>query len=108
MERERAIILPVQEAIRHLEGEDPEQQLFAGAVQVAAFLFHTIENSASLDSLSSIFYKVIPGIVMIGTAPISHKVHCCSLRPLSVQHKLPMNTTLYLLSNDLSDCRRKA
>ena len=80
MERERAIILLVQEAIRHLEGEDPEQQLFAGAVQVVAFLFHTIDNSASLDSLSSIFYKVIPGIVMIGTAPISYKVRCCSYR----------------------------
>ena len=52
MERERAISLLVQEAIRHLEGEDPEQQLFAGAVQVVAFLFHTIDNSASLDSLS--------------------------------------------------------
>ena len=57
MDRERGIILLVQEAKRHLEGEDTEQQLFAGAVQVAAFLFHTIDNSASLDSLSSIFYK---------------------------------------------------
>ena len=80
MERERAIILPVQDAKRHLEGEDPEQQLFARAVQVVAFLFRTIDNSASLDSLSSIFYKVIPGIVMIGTALISYKVHCCSYR----------------------------
>ena len=80
MDRRRGIILLVQGAKRHLEGEDPEQQLFAGAVQVAAFLFHTIDNSTSLDSLSSIFYKVIPGITMIKTAPISYKVHCCSYR----------------------------
>ena len=80
MDRRKGIILLVQGAKRHLEGEDPEQQLFARAVQVVAFLFHTIDNSASLDSLSSIFYKVIPGIVMTGTAPISYKVHCCSYR----------------------------
>ena len=79
MDRRRGIIL-VQGAKRHLEGEDSEQQLFAGAVQVAAFLFHTIDNSASPDSLSSIFCKIIPGIIVIGTAPISYKVHSCSYR----------------------------
>ena len=80
MDRRKGIILLVQGVKRHLEGEDPEQQLFAGAVQVAAFLFHTIDNSASLDSLSSIFYEAIPGIIVIWTAPISYKVHCCSYR----------------------------
>ena len=44
MDRRKGIILLVQGAKRHLEGEDPEQQLFAGAVQVAAFLFHTIRQ----------------------------------------------------------------
>ena len=80
MDRRKGIILLVQGAKKHLESEDPEQQLFAGAVQVAAFQFHTIDNSASLDSLSSIFCKVIPGIIMIRTAPISYKVHSCSYR----------------------------
>ena len=80
MDRRKGIILLVQGAKRHLEGEDPEQQLFAGAVQVAAFQFHTIDNSAPLDSLSSIFYETIPGIIVIGTALTSYKVHSCSYR----------------------------
>jgi len=71
MDRRSGIILLVQEDKRYLEGGDPEPQLLAEAV--AAFQFHN--RQLRLAGQPIINAKVIPGIIMIGTAPIFYKIH---------------------------------
>jgi len=71
MDRRSGIILLVQEGKWYLERGDPEPQLFAAAV--AAFQFHN--RQLRLAGQPIINSKVIPGIIMIGTAPIFYKVN---------------------------------
>src|ERR1700733_13313243 len=71
MDRRSGIILLVQEDKRYLEGGDSEPQLFAQAV--AAFQFHN--RRLRLAGQSIINLRIIPGIIMIGTAPIFYKVN---------------------------------
>jgi hypothetical protein len=64
------IILLIQEDKRHLETKDPEPQLVAEAIAAFAENNRTRKrlNQPLLDS------KIMPGIIMVGTAPVFYKI----------------------------------
>ena len=64
------ILLLVQEDKRHKEPGDPRPQLFAGAI-ASVQSNNEVRRRAGLAEL---YFKIMPGIIMIGTSPMFFKI----------------------------------